>query len=253
MKKRDLTGQTFGKLYVLGEAEPYVSPKGYRKTMWKCRCECGNECVAMSSHLLSGHTLSCGCQQTVHLHPRKAADLTGQKFGMLTVMHRMPNRLVGKNSRVVWHCRCECGRETDVLALLLSEGLVKSCGCLSVSHAERIMADYLSKNVVEFVSQYQPDGLQGVGGGRLKFDFAVFLYNELRFLIELDGIQHYEPVAYFGGVSKYEQIRANDSLKSLWANEHHAKLIRIDVSGCCLDSDFVDLYRNVLSSYLILD
>ena len=207
----------------------------------------------MGSHLLSGHTISCGCQQVAGLRPRKAEDLTRRRFGMLTVMRRMPNRMVGKNSRVVWHCRCDCGNETDVLALLLSEGLVKSCGCLSISHAERIMHAYLAEHNLVYQAEYRPDGLCGIGGGRLKFDFALFLDSDLVFLVELDGAQHYGPVKYFGGVPKYEQVVANDALKVEWALQNGIELVRIDVSGCRSDSDFIDAYDAVFASYHILD
>lgn len=248
-----MTGRKFGNLEVLGEGPEYVSPKGYRKLMWRCRCTCGNICNVMGSHLLSGHSSSCGCQQTAKLKPREAGDLVGQRFGMLTVVNRMPNRQVGKNSCVVWHCRCDCGNETDVLALLLSEGLVKSCGCLSISHAERIMKDYLAERNIKFEAEYHPDGLCGIGGGQLRFDFALFLDSRLAFLVELDGAQHRMPVKYFGGTSKYEQVKAHDGLKESWAVQNDVTLIRIDVSTCRLDSDFVDTYDKVFSSYHVLD
>lgn len=253
MRKIDLTGRVFGSLKVLYETSPYVSPNGYSQLMWHCECECGRFCDVMGTHLLSGHTTSCGCKQTSKLHPRKARDLTGNRFGMLTVMHRMPNRQVGKNSRVVWHCRCDCGKETDVLALLLCEGLVKSCGCLSISHAERVMTNYLKDHDVHFEPQYYFDDLLGCNGGYLKFDFALFLDSRLSFLVELDGLQHYEPVEYFGGVSKYEICRKNDDLKNVWASEHNIPLIRIDVSACKSDSDFIAVYDSVFESYHILD
>lgn len=253
MRKQDLTGKSFGMLHVLSEAEQYVSPKGHRKSMWNCRCDCGNVCVVMGSHLTSGHSLSCGCQKTVNLHPRQAADLTGRKFGMLTVMYRIPNRQVGQYSRVVWHCCCDCGQETDVLSLLLTAGLTKSCGCLNVSHAERVMAEYLVSNNILFEAQYQFENLHGVDGGKLRFDFALFRDFQLFCLIELDGVQHYKPVSYFGGVSKYEKTKVHDALKDEWAHRNNLKLIRIDVSNCRLDSDFSDLYDAVLRSHYVLN
>lgn len=253
MKKNDLTGRQFGHLQVIKQGSTYVSPKGYQKIMWLCECDCGNVCEVMGSHLLSGHSTSCGCRKTAKLKPKVAADLTGQRYGMLTVMHRMPNRQVGKNSRVVWHCRCDCGNETDVLALLLFEGLVKSCGCRLVSHAERIMAEYLTHKGVVFEAQYMFDGLHGIGGGNLKFDFAVFTGSELSCLIELDGVQHNRPVDHFGGMPKYEQLKANDALKDEWASLRGLKLIRVDVSECCSDSDFINLYDEVFASYHVLD
>jgi len=205
----------------------------------------------MASHLLSGHTTSCGCQKTAKLKPKQAGDLTGQKFGMLTVMKRMPNRQVGKNSRVVWHCKCECGNETDVLALLLQGGLVKSCGCLSISHAERVMRTYLEERGVAFDAEYSPDGLYGVNGGRLKFDFVLHFDSGRLLLVELDGVQHYAPVKYFGGERKYEAGKANDASKEAWAVSNGLDLMRIDVSKCQHDFDFVATYDNVLSLYFV--
>ena len=52
-------------------------------------------------------------------------DLTGQKFGMLTVLYRVPNR----KGRTYWHCVCECGTEKDVASTSLVSGATKSCGC----------------------------------------------------------------------------------------------------------------------------
>lgn len=249
MRKRDLTGMVFGSLRVVDEAELYVSPNGYRKTMWNCECDCGNRCVAMGSHLLSGHTSSCGCQQKAKLKPREARDLTGQKFGMLTVVSRMPNRMVGTNSRVVWHCVCDCGMETDVLALLLKEGQIKSCGCLSISHAERVMTKYLADHGADFKTEYGVDGLIGVNGGALRFDFALFSNSALVLLIELNGEQHYRPVRHFGGMSKYEAGQNNDARKRSWAADAGIPLIEIDVSQCSTDADFVSAYDRALESY----
>ncbi len=53
-------------------------------------------------------------------------DLTGQRFGRLTVLYKAKN----KGSRTYWHCLCDCGKEKDILAICLSNGHTKSCGCL---------------------------------------------------------------------------------------------------------------------------
>ena len=56
-EKIDLTGQPFGRLLVLYECG---RSKG-GNVLWKCRCECGNECVVSSADLKNQHTQSCGC------------------------------------------------------------------------------------------------------------------------------------------------------------------------------------------------
>ena len=58
-----LMEQRFGKLTVIGHAEPYISPKGHKAERWLCRCDCGKEKVVLRGHLCSGATISCGCYQ----------------------------------------------------------------------------------------------------------------------------------------------------------------------------------------------
>lgn len=69
-KRLDLTGQRFGHLTVLCPAENIGT-----RTAWRCRCDCGRETVVKTSHLRSGHTKSCGCQNGPG-GPRSALGLT---------------------------------------------------------------------------------------------------------------------------------------------------------------------------------
>ena len=44
-----------------------------------------------------------------------------------------------KRGNSLWHCRCECGKTTTLLAYSLKNGHTKSCGCLAgESHGERV-------------------------------------------------------------------------------------------------------------------
>lgn len=54
-------------------------------------------------------------------------DLTGKRFGRLTVVSRAEN---GKGSRARWLCRCDCGNERVVYGYSLKSGNTRSCGCL---------------------------------------------------------------------------------------------------------------------------
>lgn len=70
-------------------------------------------------------------------------DLTGQKFGKLTVIKRAPN--IGKN--VAWECKCDCGNTTIVQANNLTSGNTKSCGCLKGKHIKDITGQRFGKLV----------------------------------------------------------------------------------------------------------
>jgi len=61
----------------------------------------------------------------------KAANLIGQQFGKLTVLHRFfdnDNRYI---THAKWVCQCECGNQIVVLATNLKKQIkgIKSCGC----------------------------------------------------------------------------------------------------------------------------
>ena len=58
-------------------------------------------------------------------HGRPVEDLTGQRFGSLTVLHREPNQ----NGRTCWLCQCDCGNTCTVLSRDLKRGSATSCGC----------------------------------------------------------------------------------------------------------------------------
>lgn len=57
----------------------------------------------------------------------KLIDLTGQKFGKLTVIEHY-GKIEGKKGHY-WKCLCECGNEKLVEGSCLRKGNTKSCGC----------------------------------------------------------------------------------------------------------------------------
>jgi hypothetical protein len=57
----------------------------------------------------------------------KLIDITGQKFGRLTVIRREPN---DKWENTRWLCKCSCGKSKIILVTSLTSGATKSCGCL---------------------------------------------------------------------------------------------------------------------------
>lgn len=56
----------------------------------------------------------------------KVKDLTGLKFGRLTVIERVENN---KDGRACWLCICECGNQCVKSGKLLLRGHCNSCGC----------------------------------------------------------------------------------------------------------------------------
>lgn len=61
-------------------------------------------------------------------------DLTGLKFGFLTVKHRGNNK---KDRRITWICECICGNQKEIAAASLRNGDTKSCGCYAIQQSRK--------------------------------------------------------------------------------------------------------------------
>ena len=73
----------------------------------------------------------------------KFNDLTGQKFGMLTVKY-----YYGKDSRYksYWICDCDCGKENiKVRSDCLTTGNTTSCGCYNITSKIKRVEDCVTK------------------------------------------------------------------------------------------------------------
>lgn len=120
-KAEDFAGQRFGKLVAIERAEDIIGKSGSRSTAWLCKCDCGNKKVVTARNLKRGKTKSCGCDT--------CPDLTGQKFGTLTVIKRagIHENKHGRRS-VMWQCRCDCGNEKILSTNRLNDKRLKTCG-----------------------------------------------------------------------------------------------------------------------------
>lgn len=71
-----------------------------------------------------------------------ATNLSGQRFGRLTVTHRLPSKqFTGGRTKSVYAVTCDCGNKREVYAQHLRNGRTQSCGCL----AKELIASRSSK------------------------------------------------------------------------------------------------------------
>lgn len=123
--KKDLVGQRFGELLVL-EISEKGSNGAYR---WKCQCNCGNIIIVSGTALRSDQTTSCGRMNLeVHpsLHRKYEKDLTGQKFGRLTVIAPIHS---DEYQQDYYQCICDCGKKVVIRGYSLIYKSTVSCGC----------------------------------------------------------------------------------------------------------------------------
>lgn len=99
---------------------------------------------------------------------------------------------------------------------------------MKASRGEIKIFDILAYAGLAFVEEYSFPDLISSSGRPLRFDFAVFDDNaELDFLIEYQGIQHYEPKSKFGGWAGLRKQQFNDMQKREYCEKNHIPLVII--------------------------
>ena len=216
---KDLTGQTFGLLYVLERD----NTKKYSKPYWVCRCKCGTIKSIRGNHLTAKNnpTRSCGClakQSAAELCKQRFNDLTGETFGSLTVIERAyPEGADSK--RTYWKCKCVCGKETIIRGDTLKTQL--SCGCSSISKGEQKILEILTNLGIVFETQKTFSDLKDKGSLRLDFYIP-----EQKVAIEYQGQQHYyETDGFFKDGLEERQHR--DQIKRDYCTKNNIQLIEI--------------------------
>ena len=131
---KKLVDQKFNRLTVIQR----VDNNKHGKAQWMCQCDCGNITTVTTGGLTSGRISSCGCSKAI-AHNFK--DLTGHKYGKLTVIKRAGIKQNGAkkngtpNTRANWLCKCDCGKEATVCSKSLLNGNTTSCKC---THSENL-------------------------------------------------------------------------------------------------------------------
>lgn len=73
----------------------------------------------------------------------KVIDLTGQRFGRLTVLRRCGT---SKDGQKVYLCKCDCGNFKEIRSGNLRNGHTNSCGCLSREVTSKVNAERNTKH-----------------------------------------------------------------------------------------------------------
>ena len=219
----DLTGQRFGKLTVL---ERDYNVKNNRGTAcWKCLCDCGNITTVDGAHLRDGTAQSCGCLKQEY-YKQHLIDITGQRFGLLTVLQKSERKT--SNNSYYWICQCDCGTIKEVHGPSLRNHKIISCGCSKKSAGELKIEQILKENNIQFETQKIFNTCKFPNTNMLaRYDFYLPDYN---LLIEYDGEQHFyyrKNTTSWNTKENFEQVQYRDAYKNKWAEENNIKLKRI--------------------------
>lgn len=137
---KDLTGNKFGKLVVLNYVCTLIQSDAYglksQYAYYKCKCDCGKDCIKRGSTLLAGRVKSCGC---LRKSKRDRYIQNGEKFGKLKVLHKIENDILWRN---LYKCQCLCGREDVYSAEKLDIKHIKQCSyCAKMEYLDKVKPD----------------------------------------------------------------------------------------------------------------
>ena len=97
------------------------------------------------------------------------------------------------------------------------------CTVCNSSNGEKVIAQTLDSMNIKYKAQYRFKDCKG-DNKTLPFDFYI---EEERIALEFDGIQHFEPVDFFGGQEEFYKQQRYDAIKNQYCKDNNIKLIRI--------------------------
>lgn len=223
----DLTGQDFGYWHVIKRVENNKSGQA----MWLCHCGLCDKTTkpVMGGHLRSGRSTNCGCTKMEKMRLASIKDEAGKDYGFLHVERMASEEEKPRKDRtgIYWNCSClKCGRKNVIVfGDYLRKGETKSCGCIN-SFNESKICQMLDLMKIKYFTQKTFENLTSTGRqcDKLLFDIAVYNNNTLIYLIEFDGIQHFEDGHFH---NNYETTHKNDLIKNKYCFENNIPIIRI--------------------------
>lgn len=199
-----------------GDAYTLLSP--FNAMMGKVRVrhnECGSEFTIYAQNLVDG----AGCpncslvrQPTPAEFRDEIAELVGDEYTVLSDYTRAQDKVLMRHAK--------CGNEFKVTPNSFKNG--SRCPRCRDSKGEQAIRRYLTEHGFMFEQQWQikiP--------GRPAPLRADFYLEQEQLVIEFDGIQHYKPIAFFGGEAGLKSNQERDALKDKWCAEHGITVWRI--------------------------
>lgn len=151
---------------------------------------------------------------------------SGRKFSHNKYLTLLPNDIEILEGEIYENCKKYTKHRCKVCNHIWSTKperiIFQNNGCpnCSSSKGERQIKNWLDIKGIEYIKEYQ----QKIGNSTYRFDFYI---PKKDLFIEFNGIQHYEPREYFGGMDQFEIVKRNDLLKDNWVLENKKELLKI--------------------------
>ena len=194
--------------------------------------------IFITECIICGHIAKCnitnifserkcgGCCNTVKRSTNEAQNILDELYDgeYLLIGEYMGARERSK----FYHTLCKNEFNVDFHSLQYGRTECPYCNLKNKSIGERRIMQILLDNNINFKSEYWFDDCRYKYP--LRFDFVIFNKNDknnVDIIIEFDGIQHYEPKDFFGGIDGYNELVMKDEIKNDYCRKNKIPLIRI--------------------------
>lgn len=224
-----------------------VTYQSSKKAWWKCDKSDDHEWESIISNKTKNkNQLSCpfcsgqkvilsNCLATTHpeiakkWHPTKNLSLT--PFDVT----------FGSGKKVWWKCNNnhEWITSVDDLVGNINDG-GNGCALCSSSNGENKIKNILDQMNITYEIQKTFDDCKDTK--KLRFDLYIPKYNVL---IEYDGMQHFKPIKFFGGIERFNGLKIKDKIKSEYAAKNNIPLLRIPYTKFDLIEEEIKSFLNL--------
>jgi hypothetical protein len=176
----------------------------------KWRCQIGHEWDASLSNVKNHGSWCPKCSGNVRLTIEDIHEIAKQRRGQC-----LSQTYENSDAQLRW--KCEFGHEWDAcLNNVKYNGTW--CPICRASHGERTIHDWLIRNKIDFIPQHS------FSGSRREYDFYI---PSSGWLIEFDGVQHFEDVPFFAQHTSFIERQQADREKTRAAIDNGLCLLRI--------------------------
>lgn len=146
-KVKDLKGKKIGKLFIK-ERDGF---NNHCTVIWKCICDCGKITHVLSSNLINGSTISCGCAtEDFYGKPKRIykayQDISGQYFYSICNGAERRNLKVSVSIEDLWELYLKQNRKCSLSGLPINFGSKKTKQTASVDRIDS-KKDYSIDNI----------------------------------------------------------------------------------------------------------
>ena len=204
-----------------------VSIYSNKKVWWLCNkstCIHPHEWQATVSSRSEGHNCPfcarkqiCVCNSLAKLRPGVAAEWHPFKNKNLTP------ELVAINShkKAWWKCAKKSHQWKTTIRYRTRINIGTNCPLCSSSKGEKMVKEILDRRQISYIAQYR---IGPRDSNPLRIDFYLPDHN---LAIEFDGMQHFEPVDFFGGEEGFQRRRLLDLTKDIYCVRRKIHILRL--------------------------